>query len=524
VHTPSPSLALDTPRVVPTRGAWLNLRIVLAACVTFAPLVPILFVIVVALTPSPSFAHLANLVLGPMALTTLALVVGATLLASLIGTLAAWFVTAFHFPGRPVIAVALALPLALPAYVSAYAWGDILGVRGLWVALTVYVTTLYPYAYLAARAAFEAQSVCALEAGRLLGANAYARFFRIALPMARPAIAAGAALIGFEVAADYGAAEHLGVQTLTIGLFKAWFSMGDLASAARIALILLVGAFILIGIERASRRGASAGGSNRWRTPARAPLKGFAGALTICFCGSLIIFALIVPIGHLALLAIDHGQPARALGEPFLATAFLCGLGAVATLILAALGAYLSRDAGPIARIVRLSALGGYATPGAVAALGVLGAISLMGDQTASALTGPLAIGALCLAYATRFTAAGLEPLSAGLEKATRSMRDASATLGTSGLGRFWRLEAPLAAPAGFAAALIVCVEIAKELPATTILRPFGFETLAIRAHAYAADERLAAAAWPALAIVAIALLPTLIFSARLSSSRAGQA
>jgi iron(III) transport system permease protein len=158
-----------------------------------------------------------------------------------------------------------------------------------------------------------------------------------------------------------------------------------------------------------------------------------------------------------------------------------------------------------------------------VTALGILAALALSGSHVVAALSGPLAIVALCYAYAARFTAAGLEPLSAGLEKSTRSMRESAQTLGASRSKRFVSLEAPLAAPSAFAAALIVAVEIAKELPATTILRPFGLDTLAVRAHAYAADERLGAAAWPALAIVLVALIPTLLFSHGLSKSRAGQ-
>ncbi len=487
------------------------------------PALPIIFTIIAALRPSPSFSHMADVLLTDMVLTTLFLVGVSATLATILGTGLAWLVTAYAFKGRSVLVWALALPLAIPAYVSAYAWGDFLGVRGFGVAVLVYVSTLYPYVYLAARAAFEAQSVCALEASRMLGAGAWRRFMTIALPMARAAIVAGAALAALEMASDYGAADHLGVQTLTIGVFKAWFSMGDIAGAARLSLVLLVGVLALVWIERHWRRGIVAGGSSRWRTPSRFRLQGTKGLCAWAVCVGVFCVAFIIPIGHLIGLGFRDGAPGRQLTQPLLATAFLCVIGACLTLVIAAISAFVARSSQQAGQVVRTAALAGYATPGAVTALGILAALASIGHGAAAALAGPVAILGLCFAYCARFTAAGLEPLSAGLEKSTRSMREAASTMGSPPFKRFLRLEAPLAAPSAFAAALIVAVEIAKELPATTILRPFGLDTLALRAHNYAADERLGAAAWPALAIVALALIPTLIFSQGLSKSRAGQ-
>jgi iron(III) transport system permease protein len=487
------------------------------------PAVPILFTLASAVRPSPSFGHVASILLPNMIFTTLFLVSVSTLLATMLGTALAWLITAYDFRGRGSFAWALALPLALPAYVSAYAWGDLTGVRGLWIGILVYVTTLYPYIYLAARSAFEAQSVCALEAARMLGASPWRRFVDVALPLARPAIAAGAALAALEMASDYGAADHLGIPTLTIGIFKAWFSMGDIAGAARLSVILLMGVLVLVWLERRARAGSIAGGSTRWRTPARVTLPRSASLTAIGICGGVIMLALAIPVGHLMKLGLTQGLPSRSFAGPLLATASLCALGALVTLAIAGLGAFAARGQGGTAKLVRTAALAGYATPGAVTALGILAALSFVGHGAAASLAGPAAIIGLCYAYGARFSAAGLEPLSAGLEKSTRSMREAATTLGVSPFVRFLRLEAPLAAPSAFAAALIVAVEIAKELPATTILRPFGFDTLAVRAHAYAADERLGAAAWPALTIVALALVPTLIFSHGLSKSRAGQ-
>lgn len=520
----SPSPVRDWEGLGRTRAnLWPIKTWALFALLVAVPGLPVLFTVMAAFGPSTSFDHIAHVLLSEMAITSLALLGLATLGATILGVIAAWFVTAYDFWGRSSLSWALALPLAMPAYVSAYAWGDLTGARGFWIATLVYVTTLYPYVYLAARSAFEAQSVCALEAARLLGAGAWKRFLTVALPLARPAIAAGAALTGLEIAADYGAADHLGVSTLTIGVFRAWFSMGDLAAAARIACLLLVGVLFLVWLERKSRAGLVAGGSTRWRTPKRAPVPGYRQMLMIGFCFAILTLGLIIPVAHLSGLALANGLPERALDEPLLATALLCALGAIATLVLAALSAFVGQGSAQASALVRAIGLAGYATPGAVTALGILAALALSGSHVAAALSGPIAIIALCYAYAARFTAAGLEPLSAGLEKSTRSMRESAATLGANRMRRFLSLEAPLAAPSAFAAALIVAVEIAKELPATTILRPFGFDTLAVRAHAYAADERLGAAAWPALAIVLLALIPTLLFSHGLSKSRAGQ-
>jgi iron(III) transport system permease protein len=488
------------------------------------PAVPIVFTALAALRPSASFGHIASVTLLDMVMTTVMLVSLSVILAGAIGTALAWLITAYDFTGRGFLSWALALPLAVPAYVSAYAWGDFLGARGFWVAVLVYVTTLYPYIYLAARSAFEAQSVCALEAARMLGASPWRRFSQVALPLARPAIIAGAALAALEIAADYGASDHLGVQTLTIGIFRAWFSMGDLAAAARLSVVLLIIALGLVWLERRSRSGSIAGGSTRWRTVTRSGLSHGNSVLALALAGSFFAVAFIIPVGYLAILGLSHGMPNRGFGEPLMATALLCVLGASVTLVVAGLGAFAARGSQYTSKLISVSALAGYATPGAVTALGILAGLTFIGHGAAASLAGPLAIIGLCYAYAARFTSAGIEPLAAGLQKSTRSMREAATTMGAAPFTRFLRLEGPLAAPSAFAAALIVAVEIAKELPATTILRPFGLDTLAVRAHAYAADERLGAAAWPALAIVALALVPTLIFSHGLSKSRAGQA
>lgn len=502
------------------------LKVLGLAVVVLVPGIPVAFALAAAFGDSAAWAHLSQTLVLEYAFNTAVVMVAATVLASLIGTAAAWLIASARFPGDRTFGWLLAMPLALPAYVSAYAWADIAGARGIWIAVLVYATTLYPYVYLAARAAFAAQSVCALEAARNLGAGLVRRFTDVALPLARPAIAGGAALVALEIAADYGAADHLGVPTLTVGVFRAWFSMGDLAAAARLACITLLIALALVAVERSLRLGSVAGGSTRWREARKDTLKGPAALAAIVSVCTVLAVALALPVGKLAQLALAHGVPDRGLVEPLVSTAILTALGAAATLALAVTGAALarpSRTSGPrMAAIVRFSALAGYATPGAVTALGFLGALAMLGPGAAAGLSGWLGLVMLVAAYAARFAAAGLEPVSAGLEKTTRSQREAATGLGCGPMRRFALLDLPLAAPSVLAAALVVAIEIAKELPATTILRPLGFDTLAVRAHAYAADERLGAAAWPALIIVALSALPALLLARGIDKARAG--
>jgi iron(III) transport system permease protein len=489
------------------------------------PLVPLVAVGLMALRPSSAWDHLAATLLGDYVAYTAFLVVAGSALAALVGTGTAWLVSTVAFPGRAALGWALALPLAIPPYIAAYAWADLTGVRGAGMALFVFTATLYPYVYLAARAAFSARSVCALEAAGSLGAGPWRRFVAVALPMARPAILGGAALVGLEIAADYGASAYLGVPTLSVGVFRTWFSMGDLAGAARLAVCALGVALLLVWIEGASRRGAVAGGSNRWRVALSVRPAVPVQLAALAACALPVLVGLVVPVGHLAGLALEDGLPGRSLWEPVLATFVLALAGAGLTLMvaLAVLAGARGRSQGGSQTLARMAALAGYATPGAVLALGVLAVIALAGGQEgAAALAGPAGLVALTVAYAARFLGAAYEPLEAGLQRATRSLRDAAAALGAGPWRRFLQVELPVAMPALLAAALIVMVEVAKELPATLILRPFGFDTLAVRAHAYATDERLAAAAWPALLIVLVALVPVVLLTARFERARVG--
>lgn len=456
---------------------------------------------------------------------------------------AAWLVTMYRFPGRAIFEWLLILPLAAPGYVLAYAYGDLMGVGGpIQAALRaatglrardywfpdihslpglafVLALTLYPYVYLTARAAFISQSVCSLEAARSLGASAARSFWRVALPAARPAIAAGLSLSLMEAAADYGAAEYLGVPTLTYGIVRAWTSFGEPATAARLALVLLSLVLSLVLFERWSRgRRGSEQNSRRWRAVARAPLTPLAAAGATALCVTIFLISFGLPVGRLIWRSLETSETLAPIGPALKNTLMLAGAGAALAFVLALVIALSQRAAGPLPRFARLAASSGYAIPGAVLAMGALVVLGLLPFT----LTGASALIALAWVYASRFTAAGAEPMVAALARAPASLSQAAGSLGASPLRRAREVDLPIALSGATAGALILFVESLKELPATLMLRPFNWDTLAVRANAYATDERLAAAALPALLITLAGLVPVIFLSWRLSRARPG--
>ncbi|WP_326524866.1 ABC transporter permease [Sphingomonas sp.] len=466
----------------------------------------------------------------------LALLVG--LATAVVGTVAAWLVAMHRFPGRDLFAWALALPLAVPAFALAYGYADLLdvasplrvwlraaagfdlpfGMRNTGGAAFVLSCAFYPYVYLAMRAAFLNQSVNVLEAARMLGCGGRAALWRVALPMARPALAAGVALAVMETLADYGAVQFLSVQTLTTGVVRAWSVYGSTVSAARFALPLLAAAALLLWIERRGRRGvAHEGGRGRWRAIEAQPLGGVAAWGATAFCAALVVAGLILPVGWLAWslteTSPDWPRLARAAGHSL----FLGTAGAIVTVTLATMLALGTRRL-PLAG--RLASLG-YATPGAVMAIGLLapaGAIWAVFPGSGTAI----GVALLIYAYAARLMAAALEPIDAGLTRVTPSMVHAARTLGRSEGGAALAVELPVARGTMLTAALIVFVDVLKELPATLILRPFDFDTLAVIASNYALDERLGAAGLPSILIVLLAVPAVMWLTRRIALARPG--
>lgn len=499
-------------------------------------LLPLVGVVIAAL--GDDSADIASRDLARYAFTTALLAGGVGVVTAVLGTLAAWLVAMYRFPGRKIFAWALALPLAMPAFAIAYGYADLFDVAGelrtatrtmtgydlpfemrsLYGAIFVLSTAFYPYVYLAMRAALLSQSGNVLEAGRMLGCSGPTVFFRIALPMARPALAAGVALAVMESLADYGAVQFLSVQSLTTGVVRAWSVYGSTASAARFALPLLATAALLLWLERSTRRGHSHESARaRWRECEPTLLGPIAAALASSFCFALIAMGLLIPAGWLAWNMGATMPDWLRLGMALRNSVGLGITGAIVTVTLATMLALGSKYFPLATRVASL----GYATPGAVMAIGLLAPAGIIwsissGSGTAMALT------LLILAYAARLMAAALEPIDSGLARVTPSMSQAARTLGRNETQAAFAIELPLARSAMLTAGLIVLIDILKELPATLILRPFNFDTLAVIANNYASDERLGQAGLPSLLILLISLPAVMWLTRQISTAAPG--
>ncbi|WP_371036899.1 ABC transporter permease [Rhodosalinus sp. FB01] len=505
-----------------------------------------------------TLAHLADTVLWRYTATTLQLVAVVSVGTAAIGTGAAWLVTMTRFPGVRLLEVMLALPLAFPAYVMGYAYTDFLdhpgavqtllrevtgwGPRDYWFpevrsttgAAIMLILVLYPYVYLLARAAFLQQSATANLAARALGQGPWGAFFRVSLPMARPAIAGGVLLAVMETIADFGTGSYFGVQTFAVGIYQSWFSMADRAAAAQLALCLLVFALFLATLERVSRGDArhhAAG--RRFERPPPAELRGAARWGALVFCTLPVLFGFLLPVTLLLEMAVGSGQDL--LSGRYLAflrnSVTLAGIAAVLTVAAAVLlGLFnrlrpgkISAGASNVARI-------GYAVPGGVIAVGLLvpfaafdNAIDAFMEARFGIDTGLLFTGSIWLlvaAYMIRFMAAALNAYDGGQATIHPHMDAVARTLGATPAGLVRRVHLPLLRPSVMTALLIVFVDVMKELPATLIMRPFNFDTLAVQAHRLAADERLSGAAVPSLVIVAVGLLPVLLVCRALGRRR----
>lgn len=508
---------------------------ILAAVVALGPLIG---VVAAAFAGDP--ADLAAHAIGRYAATSAALALLVAAGTGAAGATAAWLVVMHRFPGRNVFAWALALPLAAPAFALAYAYADLFDVAGplrfwlrgslgfdvainmrsLWGAGFVLSAAFYPYVYLAMRAAFVNQSVCALEAARTLGCTPRQAFMRVALPLARPALAAGVALAVMETLADYGAVSFLSVQTLTTGVVRAWSIYGSTVSAARLALPLLGAAALLLWLERWGRQGRGYESSSaRWRPLPTTQLTGLRAWAASGFCLALVTAGLLLPACWLAWRGLNASPEMGRLLQAGANALFLGGGGAVVTVLLATALALGARTMPLAARVASL----GYATPGAVMAIGLLVPAALIWQVIPGSASGfGMGLVLLIYAYSARLMAAALEPIDAGLSRVTPSMVAAARGLGRSETGAALAVQLPIARGALLTAALVVFIDVLKELPATLILRPFNFDTLAVLANNYARDERLAQAAWPSLMIVLAALPAVIWLTRKIAASRPG--
>jgi iron(III) transport system permease protein len=505
--------------------------------------------------------HLRATVLPAYVANTLVLTAGVVIASILLGVGAAWLVALHEFPGRRLFEFALVLPLAMPAYILAYAWTDLLQVTGpvqaalreatgwslrdywfpeirsLGGAVFVLALALSPYVYLVARAAFLGQSASAIEAARTLGLGRLQAFLRIAVPMARPAIAAGATLVAMETLADFGAVKYFDLEVFTTGIYRAWFATGNPAAAAQLASLLLAFVLIAILLEQASRgaRRYASVSSRNLRPIARWPLKGAAAAGAIAACALPVALGFVLPATALVLMAMRAAPEADLQRlQGLAANTALIALAAAGLVVAAAMlvSLALGRRDSPARRATRVAQLG-YATPGVVVAIGLLMVAGTIDEGLRSVLAwagiqpvGLLVSGSfavLLYACVVRFFAVAHGPLDAAWLQMGARYADPARTLGHRPASIFWRIDLPLLrAPLGAALALVL-VDVVKELPATMILRPFNFDTLATEAFRLATTERLDLAAIPALAIAAVGLLPVILLVRGLQAREGGE-
>lgn len=506
-----------------------------AAIVVLAPLIGVL-----AVAFRGPWAGLPVGTLVDYAIASAMLAAGVGVIAGVIGTGAAWLVVRCRFPGSRAFSWLLVLPLAAPTFALAYGYADLLDVAGpvrAWLrlahgievpgtvrslpgAIVILSLAFYPYVYLAMREALLNRSATALEAARTLGAGPLETFWRVTLPMARPALAAGLALTLMETLADYGAVSFLSVQTLTTGVVRAWSINGSPASAALLGLPLMATAAALLILERSSRAARGYGVERAgWRAIPPRRLGGWSAACATAICLLLLVFAFLLPLGWLAWngLKVTPEWPRLVA-----AGARVGGLGGAAALlaVLLALGLAIAGRRHPL--LTRLAGLG-YATPGAVMAIGLLLPAGLLWRAfPGMAWMTTVGVFLLVYAYAARLMAAALEPIGSALSRIRPAMGDAARVLGRTPLGAALAVHVPLASGGLLTGALIVFIDVVKELPATLILRPFNFDTLAVLADAYARDERIGQAAWPSLMIVAVAVPACLWLTRRISRARPG--
>ncbi|WP_228263746.1 ABC transporter permease [Marinobacter shengliensis] len=521
---------------------------------------PVLVILAHVFFPSGEvWRHLVSTVLGRYLSNTVILSLSVAIGTTLIGTACAWLVVMCRFPGRRLFEWALLLPLAVPTYVIAYAYTDFLqfagplqstlrdwfgwefgdyyfpDIRSLGGASLLITMVLYPYVYLLARASFMEQSVSALDVGRTLGLGPWRMFKRIALPLSRPAIIGGVSLVLMETLNEFGAVQFFGVDTFTTGIYRTWFGLGEPVAAAQLAACLLVFVVLVVVLERVSRGGKQYHTSARYQALPEYSLKSGQAALAFLVCFLPILIGFIVPALILLEMAITTGD--ALFGTRFLEFAFnsfilasSAALVAVGLAVVLSYGARLNPSSW-VRGANRIAAMG-YAIPGSVVAVGIMIPLAWADQQlnlflrdSFGFMVGLVLSGSafvLIYAYTVRFLAVSFNTVEASLGKVTPSMDAAARTLGQTAGGTLRKVHTPIMRSSLLAAGILVFVDVMKELPATIILRPFNFDTLAVRAYSLASDERLAESAMSSLAIVAVGIIPVVILSLAMRRSRPG--
>ena len=530
----------------------------LCSAILFAPIIAL---IITAFGDTGGImGHLVQSVLGRYFTTTIQLMAGVALVAMVFGVTTAWLVSRYDFPMRRLMEWMLVLPAAVPAYIIAYTYTDFLEyagpvqtsiraifgftnardyyfpeIRSMGGAMLVMGAVLYPYVYIAARTAFRLTSTRLFEAAQMTGGNI---FTSIALPLARPAIVAGLALVMMEVVSDFGTVEYFALDTLTLGIFNVWLGMGNMAAAARIALVAFILVLALIALERWARAGRKRASQARGQMGIpQLRVRGVRALALVATCLIPIALGFIIPVVVLlgfilrgVALASPEGTWVEAIGAQGTGAAiqntlFIASLSSGIIMGVALLiGVIAHYRSGKIGRILAAISSSGYAVPGTILAIGVLSFIyaldhlikGLSGNALGVGLTGSIAV--LIFAYLVRFQAVGYGMVQAGLARIPANIMPASQVMGHGFSTSVINVIAPLLKPSFLAGLLVAFVDIMKELPMTLLLSPFNFETLATITYQYAKDEMLEEAAFPAMLIVLAGLIPVIIINRSLNA------
>ncbi|MEF3309159.1 iron ABC transporter permease [Paenibacillus sp. GYB004] len=527
-------------------NAWVFLSVAGA----LAALLPSLYILIgLFRKPNENWQHIQDYLLLDYALESLWLVLGTVFFTVLIGVTLAWLVAAYDFPLRRFFAWAFVLPLAIPPYIAAYTYGDMLSYTGSvqiffrnvvgWTpdqkyfdimsmkgAVFIFTLFLFPYVYLITKTFLEKQSAAFIENARLLGKNPVHIFFRIVLPLSQGAIVGGASLVAFEVLNDYGVTKHFGIQSFTTAIFKTWFGMSDVDSALRLAALLMcfiVGVFLIERLLRRRRRYNSS--TSKMRPLARRRLRGVPAVAAFLFGAVIVSFSFIIPVVQLIVWAtwtyrdVLNAKFAGLLWN----TLFISVVSIVLLMLVAVIVANVCRlhRTGYTLALSKLISMG-YSIPGAVLSIGVLAVFISLDNKLSGLYAGlgwgdgklvlSMSLAMLVFAYIIRFLAVGFNSVEAGFEKIGNRYSEASRLLGMGMTRTFFKVDLPMIKGAVFTGCILTFMEIVKELPLTLLLRPFNFDTLATKAYQYASDEQIHQASAPSLLIVAVGMLSVFFY------------
>ena len=498
---------------------------------------------------SENWFHIFDYLIFDYVKSSLILVLGVASIVLAVGTVTAWIVTTYNFPGKKLFEWALILPLAIPPYILAYTFTGLFdpfgdannlarslfgmdsnfvlfpNVRNIYGAIIVFGFTLYPYVYLVSRSAFINLSRSMQESARLLGLSEFQVFYKLSLPLIRPAVIGGLMLVVMETLSDFGAVDHFAIQTFTTGIFRTWYGLYDLQTAMQLASLLLLVIVIFYILERNNRGNELYSSSNSTFSPnIEQNLYGINALLAFSLCFTPIFIGFLLPIIELSIWAYEVNL--KFFDANFINTfTNTIGLSLVTGLVCAALALLINFSVRykPLFVINRLSSLlsVGYAVPGLILAVGIVQLFVYLDNSVFSSLDVVLtgSLFGLILAYVIKTYALANSSIESGYERISNSLDDSSKILGTVGWSLLRNIHMPLLKTSILTSILLVMSDVIKELPATLILRPFNFETLAVSAYVYASEERMIQAAAPAIAIVMTGLIPIFFLSKMIRSS-----